>query len=230
MSDHALRLSLSTRAIAGNAEAVHLIEQKERLEAALSQSDAPLSLDLSKAFLETIFKTVINDRVGLANTKLEFGPLFKSVKDNLDFSENSDINNLLGLLASQIVNVTGQLRNRYGAASHGDDGYQTNPITMTEAEFIASSVDGLASCLYKKHKETLEPDTAHRLQYDDYQEFNDWLDEQFDGYNLPLGNGNVIQFTASNMIFEHDLDGYREMLVQYSSTEEDEREGEQDDT
>lgn len=224
MNESALKLPLSTRAIIGNEDAVHLIEQKERLESALLQSDAPLSLDLSKAFLETIFKTIINDRVAQANTNLEFGPLFRSVKDNLNFSENADINNLLGLLAGQIVNVTGQLRNRYGAASHGDDGYHTNPITMTEAEFIASSVDGLASCIYKKHKETLEPETAYRLQYDDYPEFNDWLDEQFDGYNLPLGNGNVIQFTASQMIFEHDLSGYREMLAQYSSTEEEDTE------
>ncbi|TMO77335.1 abortive infection protein [Pseudoalteromonas sp. S3785] len=222
MNENALRLPLSTRAIVGNEEAVHLIEQKERLESALLQRDAPLSLDLSKAFLETIFKTIINDRVAEANTNLEFGPLFRTVKDNLDFSENTDINNLLGLLAGQIVNVTGQLRNRYGAASHGDDGYHTNPIKMVEAEFIASSVDGLASCIYKKHKETLEPEVAHRLRYDDYPEFNDWLDEQFDGYNLPLGNGNIIQFTASQMVFQHDMEGYREMLVQYSSTEEEE--------
>lgn len=222
MNENALRLPLSTRAIVGNEEAVHLIEQKERLESALLQRDAPLSLDLSKAFLETIFKTIINDRVAEANTNLEFGPLFRAVKDNLDFSKNADINNLLGLLAGQIVNVTGQLRNRYGAASHGDDGYHTNPIKMIEAEFIASSVDGLASCIYKKHKETLEPEVAHRLRYDDYPEFNDWLDEQFDGYNLPLGNGNIIQFTASQMVFQHDMEGYREMLVQYSSTEEEE--------
>lgn len=222
MNENALRLPLSTRAIVGNEEAVHLIEQKERLESALLQRDAPLSLDLSKAFLETIFKTIINDRVAEANTNLEFGPLFRTVKDNLDFSENADINTLLGLLAGQIVNVTGQLRNRYGAASHGDDGYHTNPIKMAEAEFIASSVDGLASCIYKKHKETLEPEVAHRLRYDDYPEFNDWLDEQFDGYNLPLGNGNIIQFTASQMVFQHDMEGYREMLVQYSSTEEEE--------
>lgn len=222
MNENALRLPLSTRAIVGNEEAVHLIEQKERLESALLQRDAPLSLDLSKAFLETIFKTIINDRVAEANTNLEFGPLFRAVKDNLDFSENADINDLLGKLAGQIVNVTGQLRNRYGAASHGDDGYRTNPIKMVEAEFIASSVDGLASCIYKKHKETLEPEVAHRLRYDDYPEFNDWLDEQFDGYNLPLGNGNIIQFTASQLVFQHDMEGYREMLVQYSSTEEEE--------
>ncbi|WP_016956260.1 abortive infection family protein [Catenovulum agarivorans] len=224
MNENALRLPLSTRAIVGNEEAVHLIEQKERLESALLQNDAPLSLDLSKAFLETIFKTIINDRVAHANTNIEFGPLFRLVKGNLALSENGDINNLLGLLAGQIVNVTGQLRNRYGAASHGDDGYHTNPITMTEAEFIASSVDGLASCIYKKHKETLEPEVAYRLRYDDYPEFNDWLDEQFDGYNLPLGNGNIIQFTASQMVFQHDIEGYREMLVQYSSTEEEEGE------
>jgi hypothetical protein len=146
------------------------------------------------------------------------------VRSNIAFSQNDDINNLLGLLASQIVNVTGQLRNRFGAASHGDDGYRDNPIDMIGAEFIMSSVDGLAPCLYRKHRQTLSPEDAKRLLYDDYDEFNEWLDEQFDGYSLALGNGGVIEFTASKMMFEHDLSGYQEMLIQYSSTEDEDSE------
>jgi hypothetical protein len=63
MTDSGLRLQLSTKAIVGNEEAIHLIEQKERLEAAALTNDAPLCLDLSKAFLETVFKTILNDRV-----------------------------------------------------------------------------------------------------------------------------------------------------------------------
>jgi hypothetical protein len=228
MTDTGLRLQLSTKAIVGNEEAIHLIEQKERLEAAALKNDAPLCLDLSKAFLETVFKTILNDRVDELDGNLDFPPLFKEVKGNVSFNDNDDINNLLGLLASQIVNVTGQLRNRYGAASHGDDGYHKNPIDMTGAEFIMSSVDGLASCLYRKHRQTLSPEDAKRLVYDDYDEFNEWLDEQFDGYSLALGNGGVIEFTASKMMFEHDLNGYQEMLVQYSSTEEEDN-GENDD-
>lgn len=224
MTDSGLRLQLSTKAIVGNEEAIHLIEQKERLEAAALTNDAPLCLDLSKAFLETVFKTILNDRVDDLDSNLDFPPLFREVRSNIAFSQNDDINNLLGLLASQIVNVTGQLRNRFGAASHGDDGYRDNPIDMTGAEFIISSVDGLASCLYRKHRQTLSPEDAKRLLYDDYDEFNEWLDEQFDGYSLALGNGGVIEFTASKMMFEHDLSGYQEMLIQYSSTEDEDSE------
>ena len=58
------RLRLSTRAIAETEEAIHLIEQKERLEAAIQAQDSALSIDLSKAFLESIFKTIISDRLG----------------------------------------------------------------------------------------------------------------------------------------------------------------------
>ncbi len=213
MTDTSLRLQLTTRAIVGNDEAVHLIEQKERLEAAAITNDAPLCLDLSKAFLETVFKTILNDRVDDLNKKLDFPPLFREVKKHIAFSHNDDINELLGLLSAQIVNVTGQLRNRYGAASHGDDGYQSNPIDMASAEFIMSSVDGLASCLYSKHRETLSPEDAKRLNYSDFEEFNEWLDEQFEGYHLPLGNGRALEFTASQMIFDNDRNGYREMLV-----------------
>lgn len=221
MSENALRLPLSTRAIIGNEEAVHLIEQKERLETAAMGEDAALCLDLSKAFLETIFKTILSDRVEEPNLDKNFYPLFKDVKDILPLSENIPANELLTRLAGSIVNNVVELRNSFGAASHGGDGFHQNPIDMTSAEFVMSSVDGLAACLYKKHKETLEPDIAQRLQYNDYPEFNDWLDEQFESYTIP---STTIEFPASKMIFEHDLNSYREMLVQYSSTEEEDKE------
>jgi hypothetical protein len=56
-------LRLSTRAISSDPNAVHLIEHKDRLEAAVYREDIPLCLDVSKAYLESIFKTILNDRV-----------------------------------------------------------------------------------------------------------------------------------------------------------------------
>lgn len=223
MSDSGLRLQLSTKAIIGSEEAIHLIEQKERLEAAALTNDAPLCLDLSKAFLETVFKTILNDRVDDVNQKEEFGPLYRQVKDNVEFSSNDDVNELLSLLAGQIVNVTGQLRNRYGAASHGDDGYRDNPIDMIGAEFIMSSVDGLASCLYRKHKDTVVVESAQRMNYVDFGDFNGWFDEQNDDIKIPIGEDVFLSFSASQILFEQDIEAYREVLLQYQSNpDEDE--------
>tara|TARA_Y100000296_G_scaffold70910_1_gene85916 strand:+ start:2368 stop:3042 length:675 start_codon:yes stop_codon:yes gene_type:complete len=215
------RLSLSTRAIAETDTATHLIEQKERLESAIQDGDSSLSIDLSKAFLETIFKTIISDREETPNIEKDFYPLFKDVKEHVVFSENGDISEKISRLAGSIVNVTNELRNRYGAASHGDDGYNENPLKMAEVEFVLSSIDGLSAFLYKKHRETLELGTHHRVQYVDYPEFNDWLDEQFDGFSMQLSEKINIQYTASQMLFSQDPSSYREMLIQYTSTEEE---------
>ncbi|WP_215845545.1 hypothetical protein [Candidatus Pantoea bituminis] len=72
MTQNAFRLSLSTKAIAGTDSAIHLIEQKERLEAAIQAQDSALSIDLSKAFLESIFKTIISDRLEEPDLRKEF--------------------------------------------------------------------------------------------------------------------------------------------------------------
>lgn len=219
--DNSFRLSLSTRAIAETDTAVHLIEQKERLESAIQSRDPSLSIDLSKAFLESVFKTIISDRIEDPNLRKEFFPLFRDVKDNLQFSDDEDISDKISRLAGSVVNVTNELRNRYGAASHGGDGYHQNPLRMKEVEFVLSSVDGLAAFLYSKHRETLEPEDHLRIQYDDYPEFNDWLDGQFDGFSMNLSESRTLEFTASQMLFERDPAAYREMLIQYSGTEEE---------
>lgn len=220
MPENTFRLILSTRAIAETDKATHLIEQKERLESAIQDGDSSLSIDLSKAFLESVFKTIISDRDENPNLNKDFYPLFNDVKQHIPFSANEDIAQKVSRLAGSIVNVTNELRNRYGAASHGDDGYHDNPLRMAEVEFILSSVDGLAAFLYKKHRETLEPDTHHRIQYDDYPDFNDWLDGQFDGFSIRLSERINIEYTASQMLFSQDPSVYREMLIQFTSSEE----------
>jgi len=219
MNENPLRLTLSTRAIAGSEQAVHLIEQKERLEAAAMAKDAPLCLDMSKAFLESIFKTILSDRIEEPNLRQEFYPLFRNVKDEISFSDDQNASDLVGRLAGSIVNVVSELRNNFGAASHGDDGFHQNPIDMTSAEFVMSSVDGLASLVYRKHKDTVTPETIQRFNYQDFEEFNDWFDEQNEDYQIALGSGTVFQYSASQILFDQDLDAYREMLIQYTSSE-----------
>ena len=53
MSDSESFLSSSTRALVGTNDAVHLIEQKERVEQAVVSNDPALTLDTAKAFPES---------------------------------------------------------------------------------------------------------------------------------------------------------------------------------
>lgn len=226
MSDSEFHLSSSTRALAGSASAAHLIEQKERIEHAMVDGDAALVLDTSKAFLESLFKTILSDRVTEPDLTLDMSPLYKSVRDILPLNNNAKACDILKKLTNSIVHNVADLRNKYGAASHGDDGYFKNPIDISEAEMIAHVVDGMAGFLYRKHKTYGDPALAARIYYKDYPEFNDFLDGQYDAYHMPLGEGKSLDLPPSMILFSADESMYREMLLQYLSTEkEDQEEG-----
>lgn len=209
------RSLLCTDAFSLSINANHLTEQKERLEQAIEQQDSPLILDTSKSLIESVFKTILSDRVNLANLNVDMNPLYRSVQDCLQLNSDIGVNDKLTKLTRAIVHNVAELRNSYGAASHGDDGYFQNPITPTDARLIANISDVFCTYIYTRHKESSDPNLAERIYYQDYPEFNDWLDEQFPAYPLPTG-GEII---PSELIFQHDFKVYREMLLQYIDTE-----------
>lgn len=220
MSKREFILQNSTLALEDSKGAVHLIEQKERLERAVMSGDAPLTLDTAKSLLESIFKTVLKDKVEDANIEQNFGPLFKSVKELIPFNKDAVANKLLTNLGSAIVHNVGELRNKFGAASHGDDGYFDTPIQMNDAEMIAHLVDGLAGFVYRKHKNQDNPELAQRIYYSDFPEFNNYLDGQYSGFQLDLGGSGGINVPLSEILFQSDQPYYREMLLQFRGTEE----------
>lgn len=230
MAKREFTLQNLTYALADAQDAIHLNEQKERLEQAVINGDAPLTLDTAKTLLETIFKTVLTDRLGDPNLGHKFPPLYKKVREELKFNENEDANSLLGNLGSTIVHNVSELRNKFGAASHGDDGYFETPIQMNDAEMIAHVVDGLAGFIYGKHKHLSSPESAQRIYYSDYPTFNNYLDEQYPGYKLELGMKSGVDLSTSEIIFMSDETLYREMLIQFRATEEsDTKDNEQKD-
>ncbi|MCK9201297.1 MAG: abortive infection family protein [Gallionella sp.] len=223
MSDSEFFLSSSTRALAGSNDAIHLIEQKERVEQAVVSNDPALTLDTAKAFLESIFKTILSDRVTAPNLEQDLSPLYRSVRDVLPLNRDEAVNDILKKLTNSIVHSVAELRNNYGAASHGDDGYFENPIEMPEAEMVARVVDGMAGFLFLKHKAHGNPELAARIYYGEYPEFDDFLDNQWEGYELPLSTEHNISLPASKIIFLSDPSAYREMLLQYLSSENDDQ-------
>ena len=224
MSDSAFFLSSSTRALAGAEDAIHLIEQKERVEQAVISNDPALTLDTSKSLLESILKTILSDRVEAPDLGQDMSPLYRSVRDELPLNRDEKANEILKRLTNCIVHNVAELRNGFGAASHGDDGYYENPIEMPEAEMVAHIVDGMVGFLYLKHKSHGNPELAARIYYGEYPEFDDFLDTKWEGYELPLSDKHQISLPASKLIFITDPDTYREMLLQYLSSEEDDQE------
>jgi len=221
MAEVFVQLTSLDRAIASSEGAVHLVEQKVHLESALTANDAALVLDTAKALLECVLKTILADRVEGANLEQDMNPLYKSVREVLPLNRNEKAKELLKNITGSLVHNVSELRNKFGAASHGDDGYWDNPIELPEAEMIAQMVDGMTAFLYRKHKQIGDPELAARIFYPDYPDFNDFLDGQFDGYNLHLDERHSFSLPASKLIFLTDEKAYREMLVQYRSSEQE---------
>ncbi|MGI2026198.1 abortive infection family protein [Endozoicomonas acroporae] len=210
---------LSSISLIQNAE--HLVEQRTRVENAIMQGDPALGLDTSKALLETVFKTIITDRTAPANTDLDMGPLFRSVQSCLRINVDDTADTLFKRLISGVVHQISELRNNFGAASHGDDAYYQNPIDIQEAIMVARIVDSISGLLIHKHKNHNQPNPEGRIHYEDYPEFNDYWDTQVDGFEINLGDGQKISVPASKILFDNDNSGYRELLIQYNNTEEE---------
>lgn len=220
--DRVFSLASSTNAIVGSAEAIHLIEQKERLERAVLSNDPALTLDTAKALLESTFKTIIADRDSEFDLSKDMPVLYKAVKELVTFHRDSDVQGMLEKLLGCIHNWIIQFRNRYGAASHGDDGYYENPVGMIEAELIAYVTDAMVGFLYAKHKQDGNPELLVRLYYNDYPEFNDYFDaQQANGYSLNLGNEASYEVSPSQILYHTDSEMYREILLQFLSSEKE---------
>lgn len=219
--DRVFSLASSTNAIVGSAEAIHLIEQKERLERAILSNDPALTLDTAKALLESTFKTIIADRDSEFDLSKDMPILYKAVKELVTFHRDSDVQGMLEKLLGCIHNWIIQFRNRYGAASHGDDGYYENPVGMIEAELIAYVTDAMVGFLYAKHKQDGNPELLVRIYYNDYPEFNDYFDAQSDSYKLILGAERTFDVPPSRILFATDETLYREILLQFLSSEKE---------
>lgn len=208
------RLNLTRKAIDISPSAIHLTEQVKGVERAIANNDYPLTIDMLKTTLETTLKTILTDNDSLTEDIKNFTSLYKEAKEKVAFSNDKNIDKILKQMGSSIIHTIGELRNIYGIASHGSDAYSVNPLEKPEVEMIVSAVDGLAACLWTKHKSQFKPHENSRIYYEDNSEFNDWFDEQSDGYHL---HGSV--YLASEILFKIDSVAYRERLIEYSSFE-----------
>lgn len=220
-------LHSSTEALAASEDAVHLLEQKERIQRAVTTEDPAQVLDTSKAFLETVFKTILQDREGDAEIPSTFTQLFRAVSRSMPMSQDPGVAGSLEKMAKAIVHNVGELRNTYGATSHGDDGYHACPLEMHDAHMVVQFVDGLAGFVLKKHRHSANPEIAARIHYSDYSDFNEYWDEQYDGYELPYSSTDKSVIPASELLFTTDLKGYREALLQFRASEEEDGEDEE---
>lgn len=172
-------------------------------------------LECSKSFLEAIAKNVIiklnpNERVKEINL-LDLGRLFKKAKECLiRFPEiekvmpMSDIENFFSAL-NQWIRFLGEMRNNIGEISHGKILPKTHSLDIEFSRIINQITDGFAYLLISL---LIQIDISYTelYKYEEYSEFNEYLDDQFD---LPNN------LSYSKALYEQDYDAYSEYLDNY---------------
>lgn len=222
MSSFELILPSTSKAIAGNEAALHLLEQKQRVEFSVTTNDPALVLDTSKALLETTYKTILNDRGETFDASDDMNMLYKKVKNILTYNRDNEAKGMLEKLIGVIAHWVPELRNKYGASSHGKDGYFLCPIEMPEAEMVMHLVDGMAGFLLIKSRILATPENSQRIYYLDQEEFNEYLDTSNDPLDLKISGSKPIPY--SKFLFDYDPEAYKEYLIQFLAQKKEEEE------
>ncbi|MCB0704042.1 MAG: abortive infection family protein [Saprospiraceae bacterium] len=193
----------------------------ERIEAH-SQSDFSVSLENSKALLESIGKEICSQNGTILSPSSNLNGLLKQAFRSMGYSKQDMVNQISSSLAT-IGQQIGNLRNQIGMTSHGMLGEEirerNNKVDELVREFLFDSVEIV--CIYlirqfesrKDKKAFIKEQELH--SYEDNQAFNDFWDESY-GY-FEMGD---YSFPASEILFHLDTNAYKEENVAYSETEE----------
>lgn len=174
------------------------------------ESNPNASLDGAKGILESISKTILEDKAIPYTLDSNVGFLVKKAFESLPvFSKLSekDLDSAKSILGSfeNITRVIGEFRNGYGFFSHGQD-LQSEKFDRYLIELTISSSDLLASFLIVSHAEDLKD--RSRVYYEENDEFNRYIDETSEEYPVVRG----IQLSPSRALFS-DIEAYKEELL-----------------
>lgn len=225
MDDVEFILPSTSKAIVGSEEALHLLEQKQRVEYSVLMNDPALTLDTSKALLETTYKTILKDRGETFKTSDDMNLLYRTVKGILPFNRDDEAKSMLEKLTGTVAHWVPELRNKFGASSHGKDGRYVSPIEMPEAEMVAYLVDGVSGFLLRKNRLLANPEYSQRIYYMDHEEFNEYLDTSNEPVDLKISDSSPIPY--SKILFDQEPEAYKEYLIQFLNQEEEEKEEQQ---
>ena len=67
--------------------------------------------------------------------------------------------------------------------------------------------------MYRVHRQDMSRPRSVSMAYNDYPEFNDWIDEQSE----PVQILSLPSYRPSDVLFNVDLEAYRDLLADYDS-------------
>jgi hypothetical protein len=196
------------------AEAIE--QQIHAIENALS-SVPDFAFDLSKTLVESVCKTVLADVGQPADPNWDAPKLLKETTSRLALlprdhpdpakARDSVQKTVRGLL--QTLQGLCELRNGYGMASHGRDGFSAR-LELRQATLAAQAADTIVSFLYRIHRDALMQTPGARVYYEDHPTFNEAFDR--DNETIRLGD---LELLPSRVLFHADREAYKAALNDY---------------
>jgi hypothetical protein len=199
---------------------LHIEEQIKSIEQAVIENPG-LAFDLAKTLIESVCKTILNERkIAFAHDD-DLPKLFKAVTSNLPFlpasatGEAEARKNLAKTLGGLHTAVRGvcELRNVYGFASHGSEG--PRPVMETaQALLAAQAADTIIGFLQRIHRQGQTTSLGARLEYQDNPAFNEYVDEVNDPVHIF-----DLDYAPSEVLFALDKEAYHDLLANFIPTD-----------
>lgn len=191
-------------------------QQIHAIENAL-ESVPDFAFDLSKTLVESVCKTVLADIGEPAELNWDAPRLLKETTNRLAMlprdhpepakARGSVEKTIRGLL--QTIQGLCELRNNYGMASHGRDGFSAR-LDLRQATLAAQAADTIVSFLYRIHRDALVQTPGARVYYEDHADFNAAFDRDND--LIRLGE---LELLPSRVLFHGDREAYKAALNEY---------------
>lgn len=198
------------------------IEQQIRAIEGALESVPDFAFDLSKTLVESVCKTVLADIGQPADANWEAPRLLKETTSRLALlprnhpdpaKARSSVEKTVRSLLQTIQGLC-ELRNGYGMASHGRDGFSAR-LDLRQATLAAQAADTIVSFLYRIHRDSLIQAPGARVYYEDHAAFN----EAFDRDNDPIRLGSL-ELLPSRVLFHGDREAYKVALNEYLAEQE----------
>lgn len=203
---------------------LHIERQVSSLELAV-YSNPSLAFDIAKTLIESVCKTILNDRGYAFDKNINFPTLTRTTLEQLqilpdNYTEATAVKQCLEKTLDGFLKIfagIGELRNKEGLASHGKDAY-TPMLDPLQAQLMARAADAVVNFLYKSHRNYVGPQPFRGIAYEDNEEFNEYVDSNhpeivlFDEYT----------FKPSEVLYQFDQVAYTDKMNEFASLKEQE--------
>lgn len=196
---------------------IEAIEQQIRAIENALENVPDFAFDLSKVLVESVCKTVLADIGQPADANWDAPQLLKETTNRLSLlphnhpdpakARDSVTKAMRGLL--QTIQGLCELRNNYGMASHGRDGFAAR-LDLRQATLAAQAADTIVAFLYRIHHDALMQAPGARVYYGDHKDFN----ESFDRDNEVIRLGEL-ELLPSRVLYDADTEAYKAALNEY---------------